>query len=184
MKKKIKLVLIILNNRYYLSFQTSTPLSTRNLPDKTSQPPISSSPVIHRSDIHPVEQLTMKSSSTKRKRSANSISPNSNASLKINKRPRNEILEKRDHSKIKSNKRKQDQSGENRVDDVKKVKPTSVKRKLNLELSSKLIKYFHRNLCVLENTNCPRYQNEKREKRCNLFFKFVYSSIDNISETF
>jgi hypothetical protein len=145
--QSIKLFLIF--QKYSIIFfspQTSTPLLKRNSSNKkpfTIEPKTPSPRLIRRSDIHLNEELnkiTSARSAIKRKHSTNSISPTSTtSSIIIKKRARNESPLKKQHSK---NKRKESQTEDDPSDDDKHTKSTSLKRKINLDLSSKLTKYY------------------------------------------
>ncbi len=87
----------------------------------------------------PIEESHKKKSSqsiTKRKHSISPIPPHTPITIK--KRTKTDSSIKKTHSKRKESKTEEDES-ENEEDKEKQQKPTVNKRKLNLDLSSKLI---------------------------------------------
>jgi hypothetical protein len=116
--------------------QTSTPLLNRHSSKNKFEPMTPTPRVSRRSDVHLNEELNKTISSrstTKRKHSANSISPiSSTSSIIIKKRARNESPLKKHQSK---NKQKEFQTDDEQSDDDEHMK-----RKIHLDLSSMLLK--------------------------------------------
>lgn len=122
--------------------QTSTPLLKRQLSNKKLLPiepitPPSNSRVSRRSD-NQLNESTSTRSITKRKHSINSTSPiSTTSSILMKKRVKQESPGRKSQGK---SKRKESQTEEDQSDDDQHTKTNGSKRKLSLDLSSKIFR--------------------------------------------
>jgi len=111
----------------------------------------------------PIEESNKKKSSQSITKRKHSISPIPHTPITIKKRTKTDSSIKKTHSKRKESKTEEEEESENEEDKEKQQKPTVNKRKLNLDLSSKLIILSYTQnqyIIILEYKTPPAFLND------------------------